>query len=90
MEERERKEGMEGRQGWGEGGDGGGGEEGGDGGRGGLRGGGGKEGRKEGKMLSLLFPISNTKKAKNRMAPDNRAQLASRISSTHLCGAVHR
>ena len=45
----------------------------------GCRGGGGKEGRKEGKMLSLLFPISNTKKAKSRMAPDNRAQLASRI-----------
>ena len=42
-------------------------------------GGGGKEGRKEGKMLSLLFPISNTKTAKSRMAPDNRAQLASRI-----------
>ena len=45
----------------------------------GCGGGGGKEGRKEGKMLSLLFPISNTKKAKSRMAPDNRAQLASRI-----------
>ena len=45
----------------------------------GCGGGGGKEGRKEGKMLSLLFPISNTKKAKSRMAPDNRAPLASRI-----------
>ena len=47
----------------------------------GCGGGGGKEGRKEGKMLSLLFPISNTKKAKSRtrMAPDNRAQLASRV-----------
>ena len=45
----------------------------------GCGGGGGKEGRKEGKMLSLLFPISNTKKAKSRMAPDNRAQLASKI-----------
>ena len=45
----------------------------------GCGGGGGKEGRKEGKMLSLLFPISNTKTAKSRMAPDNRAQLASRI-----------
>ena len=64
---------------WVEGGDGGEGEEGGDGGRRGLRGRGGKEGRKEGKMLSLLFPISNTKKAKSRMAPDNRAQLASKI-----------
>ena len=55
----------------GEGGDGGEGEEGG--------------GGREGKMVTLLFSIGNTKKAKNRMVPDYRAQLASKIWSFHAC-----
>ena len=36
-------------------------------------------------MVTLLFSIGNTKKAKNRMGPDYRAQLASKIWSFHAC-----
>ena len=36
-------------------------------------------------MVTLLFSIGNTKKAKNRMVPDYRAQLASKIWSFHAC-----